>query len=120
MTNAPDEPPWGNVEYTPEEQAAHARYEAAADDRYYNVPARSPEERAEYDRQEENEREMEADHERYVHFNGIHSADPDVEHGSCVDSCPYDTPEQAEERAAMRAWVERQEAAYAAELEAGG
>ena len=56
MTDQQPEVPWG--EPAPEERASYERYEAAAGDRYYNVPARSPEMRAEYDRQEVAEREM--------------------------------------------------------------
>jgi hypothetical protein len=110
------EVPWG--EPTPEQAAAYARYEQAASDRYYNVPARTPELREEYDLQEEAERQDRAGEERFIHFNGTHVADPAVPHGNCVDFCPYDTPEQAAERAAARDWVERQEELYAAEMEA--
>jgi hypothetical protein len=42
----------------------------------------------------ENFYQAEDDEARYVHFNGAHVQDP-PEHGEfCVDSCPYDTPEQ--------------------------
>ena len=117
MTDQQPEVPWG--ESTPEQQASYERYEAAHSDRYYNVPARSPEMRAEYDRQEEAEREIEAAEERNIHFFGHYPTDPYVEHGEyCVDSCPYDTPEQARERAGLIAHAEAQEAEYAG-MEAG-
>ena len=87
MTDQQPEVPWS--EPAPEEQTAYERYEAAAGDRYYNVPARSPEMRGEYDRQEEAEREVEAAEERNIHFFGHYPTDPYVEHGEyCVDSCP--------------------------------
>ena len=101
-----------------EEQAADERYEAAAGDRYCNVPARSPEMRAEYDRQEETEREMAEAEERYIHFNGHHVQDPPAHGDHCADSCPYDTPDQARERAERAAYAEACEAEYA-DMEAG-
>ena len=119
MTDQQPEVPWG--EPAPEEQAADERYEAAAGDRYCNVPARSPEMRAEYDRQEETEREMADAEERYIHFNGHHVQDPPAHGDYCVDSCPYDTPDQARERAEMAeraAYAEACEAEYA-DMEAG-
>ena len=88
MTDQQPEVPWG--EPAPEQQASYERYEAANSDRYYNVPARSPEMRAEYDRQ-----------------------DPPAHGDYCVDSCPYDTPDQARERAERAAWAEAREAEYA-------
>jgi hypothetical protein len=58
--------------------------------------------------------QAEDDHERHVHFNGEHVQDP-PQHGDCVDSCPYDTDEQAAERIRQREWAERREAEAAAE-----
>ena len=86
MTDQQPEVPWS--EPAPEEQASYERYEAAASDRYYNVPARSPEMRAEYDRQEVAGREMAETEERYIHFNGHHVQDPPAHGDYCVDSCP--------------------------------
>ena len=94
------------------------RYEAAASDRCCNVPARLPEMRAEYDRQEVVEREMAEAEERYVHFNGHHVQDPPAHGDYCVDSCPYDTPDQARERAERAAYAEAREAEYG-NVEAG-
>lgn len=111
MTDQQPEVPWG--EPAPEQQASYERYEAANSDRYYNVPARSPEMRAEYDRQEEAERVVADAEERYVHFNGHHVQDPPAHGDYCVDSCPYDTPDQARERAERAAWAEAREAEYA-------
>jgi hypothetical protein len=67
------------------------------------------------------EAEAEAAHERNIHFNGHYPTDPYIEHGEfCIDSCPYDTPEQAQERA--ESFRRAEEARYAAEreLEPGG
>ena len=117
MTDQQAEVPWG--EPTPEEQAADERYEAAASDRYYNMPARDAAERAEYDAQEVVEAEMAEAGERYIHFNGHHVQDPPAHGDYCVDSCPYDTPEQARERAEREAYVQAREAAEYADMEAG-
>jgi len=57
--------------------------------------------------------------ERYVHFNGRHVQDPPAHGDWCVDSCPYDTPEQGRERAGREAYGQAREAEYAAEMEAG-
>ena len=115
MTNGPDEPPWSQP--TAEEHAEYARREAAADHRYHHIPARDPAERAEYDRQEAVDAAADEAEERFIHFHGRHVQDPAVPHGNCVDYCPYDTPEQARERAERRAWAEAMEAGYAAEHE---
>jgi hypothetical protein len=116
MANGPDEPPW--AEPTAEEQAEYARRHSAAHNRHYHVPARDPAERAEYDRQEAAEAAAEAAEDRFIHFHGIHVQDSDVEHGNCVDSCPYDSTEQAEERARLWACAEEaRKAEYAAENE---
>ena len=69
--------------------------------------------RDEYDRQEETGREMAEAEERYIHFNGHHVQDPPAHGDYCVDSCPYDTPEQAQERAERAACAEAREAEYA-------
>ena len=58
-------------------------------------------------------RELAEAEERYIHFNGHHVQDPPAHGDYCVDSCPYDTPDQARERAERAAWAEAREAEYA-------
>jgi len=112
LTDTTIEPPWGwGPGPTAEERAEWARRDAVASDHYYQVPARDAAERAEYDQIEQAERQAEEDHERYVHFNGNHVQDPPAHGEHCVDSCPYDTDEQAQQRAERHAYAEAQEAA---------
>jgi hypothetical protein len=114
MTDQQAEVPWR--EPTAEERAADERSEAASSDRYYHVPARDAAERAEYDRQEATEAADAEAEERYIHFNGHHVQDPPAHGDWCTDSCPYDTPEQARERAEREACVQAREDEYAAEM----
>jgi hypothetical protein len=68
------------------------------------------------------DQQREADEERYVHFSGEHVQDAPQHGEHCVDSCPYDTPEQARAREETRVYVEAREAEQAAEyagMEAG-
>ena len=54
------------------------------------------------------------DEELYVHFNGEHAQDPPAHGEHCITSCPYDSPEQAQQRAAAIASAEAaREAAHA-------
>lgn len=57
------------------------------------------------------------DMERYIHFHGRHVQDPPAHGDQCADSCPYDTPAQARERAELAAYAEAREAECAAEYE---
>ena len=52
---------------------------------------------------------------RHIHFHGRHVQEA-PEHGECVDSCPFDTPEQAAERERARSETDEQWAAVMAGL----
>jgi hypothetical protein len=58
--------------------------------------------------------QAEDEDERYAHFNGEHVQDP-PDHGNCVDSCPYDTDEQAAARQQREEECERLRLEAAAE-----
>ena len=120
MTDTAIEPPWGSGPGpTAEQRAEWARRDAVVADHDDLVPARNAAQRAEYDQIDQTQAAAEEAHQRYVHFHGNHVQDPPAHGDHCADSCPYDTDEQAKERAGRRAYAEAQEAAAWAEMEAG-
>jgi hypothetical protein len=110
------EVPW--AESTPEETAAYYQHQADQADHDSHMPARSPEQQATYDEIDRGRGAAEEADARRDHFEGIYTgyAPHDVQ---CEDSCPYETPEQAQERAEMFHQAEEARAAQQREMEAG-
>jgi hypothetical protein len=108
---ARDQVPW--AEFTPEETAAYYHHQADVADHDSHLPARGPEQREAYDEIDQWRAEAEEADARRDHFEGIYTgyAPHDVQ---CEDGCPYETPEQARERA--EAFYQAEEA-RAADLE---